>query len=270
MSTGVIVDPNIEYPEDDGLPMSDNSKQFRWIVNIEANLGAIFADDPNVFVAGNMLWYPVEGQPSIRLAPDVFVVFARPKGDRSSYQQWTEDDTPITVVFEILSPGNRADVMDNKKRFYEKYGVEEYYVYDPHSCELDGFLREDERFVAIPTMNGWTSPLLGIRFDLSGGELVVFDPDGNPFRDRSEAIIGERRVKKELEASNRRERAAKRRADAEKRRAEEERRRAEEATQHAQAEKQHAEAEKQHAQAEKQRADRLAEKLRQMGIDPDA
>ena len=172
------------------------------IVNIESNLEAVFAEDPNVLVAGNMLWYP-----SIRLAPDVFVVFGRPKGDRSSYLQWTEEDTPITVVFEILSPGNRADAMDNKKRFYERYGAEEYYVYDPDSYELDGFVREDQRFVAIPTMNGWISPLLGIRFDLSQGELVLFNPNGKPFRDRSEAILGESQVQQELEAS-RRERAA--------------------------------------------------------------
>jgi Uma2 family endonuclease len=242
MSTGVIVDPNIEYPDDDGLPMSDNSVQFRWIVNIEANLSAIFAEDPNVLVAGNMLWYPVEGQPSIRLAPDVFVVFGRPKRDRGSYQQWIEDGTPITVVFEVLSPGNRADAMESKKKFYERYGVEEYYVYDPDSYELDGFLRENERFVVIPKMNGWSSPLLSVRFDLSQGELVLYNPHGKPFRDRSDAIVGESRVQQELEASNRRERAAKRRADAEKQRAED----------------------------EKQRADRLAEKLRQLGIDPDA
>ena len=241
MSTGVIVDPNIEYPDDDGLPMSDNSLQAHWIVNIHTNLEAIFAEDPNVLVAMNMLWYPVEGRPKIRLAPDVFVVIGRPKQYRGSYKQWMEDDTPLSVVFEILSPGNRDEAMAAKKEFYEQNGVEEYYVYDPDSHELDGLHRENERFVAVPNMNGWTSPLLGIRFDTSAGELVLFDPTGNPFRDRSEAILGERRAQQQLEASihreasSRRERAAKRRAE-----------------------------------TEKQRADRLAEKLRQLGIDPDA
>jgi Uma2 family endonuclease len=242
MSSDLIVDPNIEYPDDDGLPMSDNSLQAQWIVNIFTNLGAIYAEDRNVTVAMNMLWYPVEGQPTIRLAPDVFVVFGRPKQYRGSYMQWTEDDVPLSVIFEILSPGNRDEAMDAKKNFYERYGSEEYYLYDPHSYELDGFLRKNDRFVAVPNMNGWISPMLGIRFDTSGGELVIFDPDGEPFGSGSEALLEKKRAEKELQASNRRERTAKRRADAEKQRAE----------------------------AEKQRADRLAEKLRQLGIDPDA
>jgi hypothetical protein len=52
------------------------------------NLRAIFADDPNVFVAMDLLWYPVEGNPRIRVAPDVLVALGRPKGHRGSYKQW--------------------------------------------------------------------------------------------------------------------------------------------------------------------------------------
>ena len=70
--------------------MSDNTLQFRWIVTIEGGLDALFIDDPNVFVAGDLLWYPVEGKPTIRSAPDAMVVFGRPKGDRGSYKQWEE------------------------------------------------------------------------------------------------------------------------------------------------------------------------------------
>jgi hypothetical protein len=38
------------YPDSDGLPMSDNTKQFRWIVVIQQNIEWLFANDPNVFV----------------------------------------------------------------------------------------------------------------------------------------------------------------------------------------------------------------------------
>ena len=94
------------YPERDGKPMSDNSEQFRWINTLFANLEILYGSDPNVFVAANNLWYPVEGRPRIRQAPDVYVVFGRPKGKRGSYQQWKEDNVPIHVVFEILSESN--------------------------------------------------------------------------------------------------------------------------------------------------------------------
>ena len=121
----------IVYPDSDGKPMAENTKQFRWIVTIQGGLDALFKDDPNVFVAGDLLWYSVEGKPSIRLAPDAMVVFGRPKGDRGSYQQWREDGIPPQVVFEVLSPGNTLGEMLEKLRFYERYGVEEFYIYDP-------------------------------------------------------------------------------------------------------------------------------------------
>ena len=66
------------------------------------------ANDLNVFVAGNLLWYPVEGNPNIRTAPDIMIAFRRPKGHRGSYLQWKEDGIPPQVVFEIWSPGNRT------------------------------------------------------------------------------------------------------------------------------------------------------------------
>src|SRR5437588_11621842 len=82
--------PVIEYPERDGQPMAENTLQFQWIVTIEGGLDAMFSGDPNVFVAGDLFWYPVEGNPKIRLAPDTLVVFGRPKGHRGSYMQWRE------------------------------------------------------------------------------------------------------------------------------------------------------------------------------------
>ncbi len=97
----------IDYPDSDGQPMADNTKQFRWIVVIKENLELLFADNPHVFVAGDLLWYPVEGNNTIRQAPDAMVVVGRPKGDRGSYRQWEEEGIAPQVVFEILSPGNR-------------------------------------------------------------------------------------------------------------------------------------------------------------------
>jgi hypothetical protein len=57
--------PKIAYPDSDGQPMADNTLQFRWIVTIEGGLDALFINEPNVFVAGDLLWYPVEGRPDI-------------------------------------------------------------------------------------------------------------------------------------------------------------------------------------------------------------
>ncbi|MER3432575.1 MAG: hypothetical protein C4288_03880 [Leptolyngbya sp. ERB_1_1] len=193
----------VVYPDSDGQPMSDNTKQFRWIVEIKQNLDWLFANDPDVFVAGDLLWYPIEGRPDIRTAPDVMVVFGRPKGDRGSYQQWKEDNIPPQVVFEILSPGNTKIEMEKKLLFYDRHQIQEYYIYDPETNLLNGWQRTEEGLDAIEEMANWTSPRLGIRFDLSGEELQIYYPDGARFRSFNEindSLEQERQRAEELEA----------------------------------------------------------------------
>ena len=172
---------DIIYPESDGQPMADNTKQFELIVLIKKNLDLLFANDPNVFVAGDLLWYAVKDNNVICKAPDVMVVFGRPKGDRGSYLQWKEDNIPPQVVFEILSPSNSAKEMISKYKFYERYGVEEYYLYDPDKGELTGWLRSGDELAEIEQMVGWVSPRLNIRFELLDGELEIYRPDGQRF-----------------------------------------------------------------------------------------
>ena len=172
----------IVYPESDGEPIAENTLQFRWIVTIHGNISTLFKDDPNVFVAGDLLWYPVEGDNKTRLAPDAMVAFGRPKGERGSYQQWNEGGVAPQVVFEVLSPGNRTGAMIRKFQFYERFGVEEnYYIYDPDDIILEGFVRAMAALVEVEEMNGWVSPRLGIRFDMNEDVLVIYYPDGRRF-----------------------------------------------------------------------------------------
>ncbi|BAU15626.1 hypothetical protein LEP3755_61850 [Leptolyngbya sp. NIES-3755] len=168
------------FPDSDGKPMSDNTEQFRWIVLIKENLEILFADDPNVFVAGDLLWYPVKSRSAGSAAPDAMVVFGRPKGRRGSYKQWEENNIPPQVAFEILSSSNTDQEMNAKRDFYQLHGIEEYYVYDPDQIELQGWIRQGDILVPIPQMNGWTSPRMGIEFRL-GRELVIYRPDGRSF-----------------------------------------------------------------------------------------
>ena len=171
----------IVYPDSDGLPMAENTLQFRWIVLVKENLEDVFANDPNVFVAGDLFWYPIEGDPKTRVAPDVLVALGRPKGERGSYKQWEEAGIAPQVVWEILSPGNRTLEMLNKYQFYERFGVEEYYVYDPDTGVLTGWTRQDDALTPIAELDGWISPLLKIRFQFVDGELKLFRPDDQPF-----------------------------------------------------------------------------------------
>ena len=173
--------PAIIYPDSDGKPMSDNTKQFQLIVTIQGGIDALFKDNENVFVAGDLLWYPVEGDNKTRQAPDTMVVFGRPKGYRGSYQQWLEDNIAPQVVFEIISPGNRMGTLFKLFNFYQNYGVEEYYVYSPEDNELMGWVRSEGKLNYIESMEGWVSPRLEIRFETASGDLEIYRPDGLKF-----------------------------------------------------------------------------------------
>jgi Uma2 family endonuclease len=128
--------PNIEYPSTDGEPMAQNTKQYRWITTIQGGLAAMFRNRDDVFVAGDLFWYPIEGDNTDPRRPDVMVVFGRPKGDRDSYRQWEEGGVAPQVVFEILSPSNTLSELLDKSLFYEHHGVQEYYIYDPDGGEF--------------------------------------------------------------------------------------------------------------------------------------
>lgn len=224
----------IIYPDCDGNPMSDNTKQFRWIVTIKENLELLFAEQPEVFVAGDLLWYPVEGNNTIRQAPDIMVAIGRPKGDRGSYQQWKEAGIPPQVVFEILSPGNRLAEMQRKLSFYDRYGVSEYYIYDPDRIDFAGWIRVDGKLESIVQEGGsandelqsWVSPLLAIRFMLELDTLTIYRPDGQQFLSFLDLDL------------------------------------------HRQAAEQRADTAEQRADTAEQRAARMAVKLQELGIDP--
>ena len=128
MQTTAATQPEIIYPETDGEPMAQNTKQAEVMMTLKENLDALFADRDDVFVAIGHFWYPVKGHPEIRQAPDVMVVLGRPKRHRGSYKQWEEEDIPPQVVFEVASPGNTQAEWDAKLAFYEQYGVLEYYT----------------------------------------------------------------------------------------------------------------------------------------------
>ena len=157
------------------------------------------------------------------------VAFGRPKGRRGSYKQWEEGDIAPQVVFETLSPGNRPPEMQRKLEFYERYGVGEYYIYDPDDGSLEGWLRSGGRFVKVSDMSGFVSPRLRIRFEPGPGpdNLRILDPDGEPFL-TAEEFAEERRA------------AQIRMRDAERR-----------------------------VETERQCAEKMAARLRELGIEPD-
>jgi len=225
--------------------MSDNTLQYQWIVTIQGGLDSLLGD----FVGGNLLWYPDPTTDKIRMAPDVLVALGRPKGHRGSYKQWLEGGVAPQVVFEVLSPSNTRPQMDDKRRLYQRHGVREYYELDPHNNRLRGWRRGGDLLIEIANMDGWTSPLLQIRFFLGQTEPRIEHPDGSPFLTFNQE---------------------RRRAEQEHRRAEQEQLRAEQALQEVEQERLRVQQADARAEQERLRADRLAARLRALGIDPES
>lgn len=181
-----FIDRGIVYPDSDGKPMADNTLQAYWIVMLYDNLKALFANK-QIFVAADLFWYPVKGDPNTKVAPDVMVVFGRPDGHRGSYKQWMEDDIPPQVVFEVLSPSNTPTEMIQKLRFYERFGVSEYIIIDPDDESFVAYESKKGKLVQVDASeNPWQSHQLGIFFERTNDKLAVSHADGNKFQTFSE------------------------------------------------------------------------------------
>ncbi len=214
------------YPSSDGQPIAESGLQYRWIVTLHGNIDDMYRDNPHVFVAADNLIYPVEGQPEICQAPDVYVAFGRPKEDRGSYIVFEEAGIFPQVIFEVRSPSNRERDMARKLLFYNQYGAEEYYDFDPNRNRLQGYIRTNGGLDDVEEMHNFVSPRLGVRFDTSGRELVIYRPNGERFQTFQEVMNARAAARDRAEAERQRAEAERQRAEAERQRAEFERNRA--------------------------------------------
>ncbi len=171
----------IHYPESDGKPMGETDVHIDALIYLREALRDYFRDDPQLYVAGNMLLYYEEGNPAACVAPDVFVVQGVAKGERRTYGLWDEGQPPA-VVFEITSRGARLEDLGTKRAIYAMLGVREYFLYDPLGeylrPALQGYQLQEGEYQRIRpgAEGGLASRVLGLDLQLVDGRLRVFDP----------------------------------------------------------------------------------------------
>lgn len=179
-------DADVDYSESDGKPMAESDYQRPYIAYGTEILNIFFADQPQVYVSGNLLIYYEEGNPKARVAPDVFVVFNRPKGKRTSYKVWQEDNQYPDFVLEITSKSTVSEDQGVKRGLYAFWGVSEYFQYDPSADylepQLQGYHLVDGNYFALPSTPlpggglSITSSVLGLVLYLEQGELRFYNP----------------------------------------------------------------------------------------------
>jgi Uma2 family endonuclease len=245
-----------EYPSGDGTPLAET---FAHVYAILMALEVLkqFLEGQQATVLANQFMHYVQNGTKGTVAPDVMVIFGVEPGGRDSYVIEQEGAVP-SVIFEMTSPGTKAVDKGKKKITYAELGVQEYWLFDPKGewikDKLDGYrlnsVEEDgilvNRYEQIT--DGISQPL-GLRLVVEGDLIGFYRLDnGQKLLIPSELAAELRRTSLMLEQ--------------EREQTEQERQRANQAEERAR------EAEQQ-AENERLAKERMAERLRALGLDPD-
>jgi Uma2 family endonuclease len=214
----------IEYPESDGLPITESDQTRHYLTYATEVLALFFESRTDVYASGNLFIYYEEGSPEAVISPDVFVVFGVENRPRRIYKVWEEGDRTPNFVLEITSKTTRSRDQGAKRGIYAFLGVEEYYQYDPTGDYLTPNLQGSHLVngnylpVSTPTLPNGTivlpSRILNLELHLQGKAMRFYNPASQKY------LL----TYKEAEAAR---------------------------------------------QTAEERAQKLAEKLRELGIDPD-
>ncbi len=264
----------IEYPESDGLPMSESDATRNYLIYCVESLRLFFESRPQVYVSGNLFIYYQEGHTEKNMSPDVFVIFGVSKEVRRSYKSWEEGGQLPSFVLEITSLSTRNNDEVTKPELYASLGVEEYFQYDPTGDYLNPPLKgrrlvdgvyqpiEADRFddgtVSLRSrvlgldlrLLPWEVPMSAMRAQqLSGRSLRLFDPQTGA------KLLTYREIEHARQEAEQKAQSDRRRADQEAERANQESERANQ--------------EAERAERESARSQQLMAKLRELGINPD-
>ena len=195
------------YPETDEemMPLSDTGRAEMW--RLWTTLDAAFATDPEVYVSSDLFIYYREGDPSARVAPDVFVVRGVPKlPPRRVYLLWREGVVPCFAL-EIASVDTWRPDLREKRVLYASLGVSEYVRYDPEGVGMpvpvigERLVEGRYRPMAVDAEGAVLSDALGLRLQLVAGQLEVFDRrTGAQLLDPTRALEAETAARRAAEA----------------------------------------------------------------------
>jgi Uma2 family endonuclease len=129
--------PEIFYPSSDGEPLAETYDHLIAITTTLLILIKHLKGQQATVLADQFLYY-AQGFPRLRVAPDVMVILGVEPGGRDNYKIWVEGQVPA-VIFDVstplnikmTSPSTRSQDEIEKKNLYESIGVTEYWQFDP-------------------------------------------------------------------------------------------------------------------------------------------
>jgi len=237
-------------------PEMESSLHYMQLLLLVTCLEWAWQDRDDFFVGANLTIYFSRQQLKNRdfRGPDFFLVKNTTREPRNSWVVWEEDGRYPDVIIELLSDSTANVDRTLKLDLYaHRFHTPEYFYFSPHTLEFAGFRLEGVQYQPIPpNSQGWLwSESLGFFLGIHEQQLRYFSLEGTLIPTPQEAAQNEI-LKVKLEAQ----------------RAEQEKQRADVETQRADVETQRADVETQRAEQAIAHAQRLADKLRELNIDP--
>ena len=237
-----------DLPNEDGIPMdSEIHREQASKYLIEPLKRWLREQKIEAFVGGNsFVYFPpsasvtktVRTKPK-RLGPDVYVVMGGQSRGQKKWVVWEESGLYPTLAIELLSPSTEAKDRGSKFVIYrDQWKMPDYFLFESDSATLEGFCLRRKNYLSTQAdQQGLHScSSIPLKLGIRDGWVRWFSLDGQVLPTDQEL-------------------------------AEQERQRAEQEHQRAEQEHQRAEQEHQLAAQEKARADRLAVRLRELGIE---
>ena len=225
-------------------PEMESSLHYAQLALLVSCLEWLWRDRSDFFIGANLTVYFSRQQLKNRdfRGPDFFLVRQTQKHPRRSWVVWEEDGKYPDLIIELLSDATAKVDRSLKKDLYQsRFHSHEYFWFSPETLEFAGFRLVGRTYEAIdPCAAGrlWSEEL-ELYLGVQDRRLRYFDAQGQlvlaPEEDAAQA-----------------------------------QQQAQQAQQQAQQAQQQAQQAQQQAQQAQYRADRLAEQLRSLGIEPEA
>ena len=234
VTENVIVLPSDLYSDE---PPLESELHLRQIILLLNCLEWLWRDKNDFYAAGNLTIYYSQNQRRNEdfRGPDFFVVLDTDRKTRKSWVVWDEDGKYPNFILEILSDSTAKVDRELKKKLYQNtFRTPNYFWFDPYTLEFAGFNLLGGKYQPLqPNNQGhlW-SEQLGLYLGVHQGLLRFFTADGELIPTPEEQAESEREQKEY--------------------------------------ERQEKEYERQQKEIAQQKAERLAAKLRELNIDPDA
>ncbi len=164
-------------------PPLETDLHLRQILLLISCLEWLWRDRQDFYCIGNLTIYfsPRQLKSEHFRGPDFFVVLNTERKPRNSWVVWEEDGRYPNLIIELLS-ASTADVDRGvKKQIYQDiFRTPEYIWFDPASLEFQGFQLVDGQYQALePNAQGWLwSQQLQLFLGLVDGKLRFLTPTG--------------------------------------------------------------------------------------------